>query len=589
MSGSGIKHLLLAAAGAAVLAGPVGAGPVSAAQGAATPEASASSAKAGSAVVQPRPKLIVAISIDQFSSNLFGGWRGRYTGGLRKLGNEGIAYPNGYQSHAATETCPGHSTLLTGRHPRGTGIIGNDYYDPALGREVYCLEDTDMRPAHDPKADPTDRRSPKKLRVSTLGDWLKAQSPESRVFAISGKDRGAINMGGHKADGQFWLVAGHGFTTFVPAGQSGAKALEPVAALNKRIQDYWKKTPPNWTYVDESCKALEQDWVANGTPWRSQLPPTLWDVKSPTFLKDQFMVSPFMDELTLDGARELIKTYKLGQGDAPDLLAVSLSATDYIGHRYGTQGPEMCDQQVRLDQQLDRFLKDLEQLGVPFLVVVSSDHGGLDFPERLNLQGRPEAGRINGKAFMADVNGQLRAQLGLDYDPIYASGLDQLWVVDRNGRQPSAEHRQKVLEAALPLLRQRPEVEVVFDRETLLNTPVDLAKPVDELTLQERFALSTVSDRTADITLAIKPYLQSKTPRAGLSMTGHGTVWNYDRRVPILFWWPGVAPQERPLPLPTVDIAPTLAHVLGIAPDAAVEGQCRDLADFGTGSCEDAK
>ena len=579
MGHSAFKQMVLAAAGVVALAC---AGPASAVEQAAG-EAAVSAAPA----VQKgeRPRLIVAISVDQFSANLFGGWRGRYTGGLKRLGNEGITYANGYQTHGGTETCPGHSTLLTGHHPRTTGIVGNDYFDPALGREVYCLEDTDMRPAHDPKADPTEGRSPKKLRVSTLGDWLKAQSPKSRVFAVSGKDRGAINMGGHKADGEFWLAPGHGFTTFVPAGQSGEKALAPMAALNKRIQEYWKNTPPVWTYAEPSCKALERDWVINGTPWRSQLPPVAWDVKSPTFVKDQFMWSPFMDELTLDGARELIRTFKLGQGEAPDLLAISLSGNDYVGHRYGTQGPEMCDQQARLDRQLGRFLSDLEQLGVPFLVVLSADHGGIDVPERLHTQGLPEVGRVDPIAFAADLNSALRTQLGLDFDPIFPSGIDQLWVVDRNGRTPSAEFRQTVLQAATTLLRQRPEVVAVFDRETLVNTPVEASKMPDELTLQERLALSAVPDRIADLTVTFKPYLQIKAPKVDYYISGHGTAWSYDRRVPILFWWPGVTPEERPLPIRTVDIAPTLAHVLGIQPDGELDGRCLDLGDFGTGPC----
>lgn len=576
MGGRGIRKLLVAAFGVAALG--------ISASAAAVPDA-------GRKVVQPRPKLIVAISVDQFSSDLFNGWRGRYSRGLKRLGNEGITYPNGYQAHAATETCPGHSTLLTGRHPSGTGIIRNDFYDPVRAREVYCLEDPLMRPAHNPDADPTEGRSSRNLKVSTLGDWLKAQSPRSRVLAISGKDRGAILMGGHKADGEFWLVPGHGFTTFVPAGQSGEKALAPVAALNRRIQDEWSWKPavPDWTYADESCKALEREWVIDGQTWRSQVPPTAWDVNSPTFIRDQFMASPLLDELILEGARHLIQTYKLGQGEATDLLAVSLSANDYIGHRYGTQGPEMCDQQVRLDRELGRFLNDLEQLGVPFLVVLSADHGGLDFPERLNAVDRREAGRVESQAFMREVNAALRGQLGLDYDPLHASGLDQLWVVDRNGRSPASDFRKKVVEVALPLLRQRPEVEAVFDREVLLNTPVDRTRPVDELSLQERFALSTVADRSADISVALKPFLQTTMPEPGVSMTGHGTVWNYDRRVPILFWWPGVTPQERPLPVPTVDIAPTLAHTLGIQPEADLDGTCRDLADFGTGSCMHVK
>lgn len=580
-----LRHFLLAAAGAAVLAAPV-----MAADPGAPGEAAVKTGAVTTAAVQPQPKLVVAVSIDQFSGNLFEAWRGRFTAGLGRLGNGGITYANGYQTHGATETCPGHSTLLTGRHPSKTGIIANGWYDVAAGRDVYCMEDTAMRPAHNPQAEASEGRSARNLRVSTLGDWLKAQSPSSRVVAVSGKDRGALNMAGHKADAAFWYAAGYGFTTSVPAGQPGAAALVPLAAFNRSLQESWRANPPVWTYADAQCRALEADWTFGETVWRSQLPPVTWEAaKGVENLKAHYAASPFLDEATLAAARELIRHYKLGQGEAVDLLAVSLSATDYIGHRYGTAGPEMCDQMVRLDRMMGAFLKDLEAMGVPVMVVLSADHGGLDFPERLVTQGYSTAGRLPPLPWLAEVNGQLRRQLGLDWDPLTTTDeggdINQIYVVDRAGKRPAAAVRQRVLKAAVPLIGQRRDVTAAYDLETLLATKVNRAKPVDELSLQERLALSTDKERSGDITVSFGPYQQYKTARPGRMLTGHGTVWNYDRRVPILFWWPGIQPQERPLSVPTVDIAPTLAHVLGLRPDGEVDGQCRDLADFGTGPC----
>lgn len=597
MGKAGFRHFLLLAVGALALAAPAvagaaGVGQARVAKAGAVPAATGKEAQSGSGIaVQARPKLIVAISVDQFSGNLFEAWRGRFTAGLKRLGNEGIVYANGYQTHGATETCPGHSTLLTGRHPKNTGIIANGWYDVTEGRDVYCMEDAAMRPAHDPEAEATEGRSTRNLKVSTLGDWLKAQSPKSRVIAVSGKDRGALNMGGHKADAAFWFASGYGFTTSVPAGQPGEAALAPLAGFNRALQADWRANPPMWTYADPQCRALEAEWQFGEQHWRSQVPPASWTSGSPeVVLKSQYPVSPLLDAITLDAARTLIDHYKLGRGEAADLLAVSLSATDLIGHRYGTAGPEMCDQMVRLDQVLGAFLNDLEKLGVPVMVVLSADHGGIDFPERLAKQGYGAAGRLAPRPWMAEVNAQVRQQLGLDWDPLTTTDggtdINQIYVVDRSGKRPPADVRERVLKAAVPLINGRPDVEAAYSLETLLATRVDRAKPVDELSLQERFALSTDKERSGDISVAFRPYQQFKIARPDRTLTGHGTVWNYDRRVPILFWWPGVAPQERPLPVPTVDIAPTLAHVLGLQPDEPLDGQCRDLADFGTGLCK---
>jgi predicted AlkP superfamily pyrophosphatase or phosphodiesterase len=134
---------------------------------------------------QSKPDLVVLIAVDQFSASLFDQWRGRFKSGLKRLIDEGIVYSNAYQSHGLTETCAGHSTMLTGKHPRGTGIVANEWFDTKTGDQVYCVE----APAFSVASNPKRHVGPTNLLATTLGDWMKDQQPTSRVVAVSGKDR----------------------------------------------------------------------------------------------------------------------------------------------------------------------------------------------------------------------------------------------------------------------------------------------------------------------------------------------------------------------------------------------------------------
>jgi alkaline phosphatase len=170
----------------------------------------------------PKPKLIVAISVDQFSADLFAEYRAHFTGGLKRLG-QGAVFPAGYQSHAATETCPGHSTILTGARPARSGIIANNWYDPGIARpdkKVYCAEDPSAPGSSSAKY----IVSPQYLKVPTLGDRLKAADPGSRVVSVAGKDRAAVMMGGHATD-QIWYFAGN---------PSSPSPIDPVRPLRSR-------------------------------------------------------------------------------------------------------------------------------------------------------------------------------------------------------------------------------------------------------------------------------------------------------------------------------------------------------------------
>ena len=547
----------------------------------AAPAAAQTTAKAALSTVTapaaaaPAPRLVVVISVDQLSGDLYDKWRGRFTGGLKRL-SEGLVYPSGYQTHAATETCPGHATLLTGKRPNKTGIVANNYRDPATGKQVYCLFDPTKALAHGGTQPPV---GPQRLLATTLGDWLKQASPASRVVAVSAKDRGAIAMAGHNPDGVFWIQPGFGFTTYVTPGADVARALAPVRALNAETAEVWRRRP-TWTSEHAECRALASDWVLGGKPWRSQLPPTGFGASADeAAIRNDVMGSPIPDALTLQAAQRLIRHYDLGRGRGVDLLAVSFSATDYIGHRYGSQGPEMCDQMHRLDALIGRLLADLDARKVPYLVVLTADHGGSDFTERLNAQGYPGARRIDDKAGLERVNRALMAELGLDVPPLTGT-MEDVFVT---ARTPEAHGR--IAAAAARLLTAQPEVAAAFTQEDLLATPILKGKPADEVSVRERLAMSTYPGRSPDLSAALQPYSTRAAAIPGGYVAGHGSVWNYDRRVPILFWWKGAPRQTRFLPVETVDIGPSLAAVLRLTPPADIDGRCLPLADRAPGAC----
>jgi predicted AlkP superfamily pyrophosphatase or phosphodiesterase len=530
-------------------------------------------------VAKPAPRLVVVISIDQFSSNLFTQHRPEFTGGLGKLAREGVVYPNGYQSHAMTETCPGHSTLLTGKHPNKTGISANDWYDASQGKQVYCLSDDSVTLAHDAKGRAV---SPRNMVATTYGDWLKAVSPASRVFGVSGKDRGAITMAGHKADGAFWLQPGFGFTTYVPPGETAEARLKPVAAFNARMLADLKKHPFVWNYSDKlvggsakRCKALEADYETGGRKWRAALPIPPATSEADT-LRD-LGSSPYLDQVTLELAAQLRDAYGLGDGPQVDVLTVSLSATDYIGHRYGTRGPEMCDQMVRLDERLDTFLGKISKAKGGVLVVLAADHGAADMPERLHDEGY-DADRIATKTWLGKLNATLRADLDLSYDPLVADGgINTIDVVGPDRKTlPLVEH-MRITAAALALISRQPEVIEAFDVNSLLTAePAPADASPEEISIKERMRRSAYPGRSGDIVIAFKPDLVPATAGATYVST-HGSPWDFDRRVPIIFWWKDGAPRERILPLDTVDIAPTIAAVTGVKPPADIDGRCRPL------------
>lgn len=518
------------------------------------------------------PKLVVAIAVDQFSSDLFDEYRPYYKGGLKRL-TQGVVFPRGYQSHAATETCPGHSTILTGDRPSRTGIIANDWAMPGLERkdaggrptfDVYCAE----KPGPAGSSAAQQLISADLLKVPTLGDRMKTVDLRTRVLSVSGKDRAAVMMGGYGTDVTIWWN-GKAFGTY-----AGLDATLPVGLAQINVRATAAIAKPIVQKLPRECSAHSLA-VPTG-------PTTSVGTLQPRKAGDagRWRATPEFDAMTLDVALAGVSAMKLGKGELTDVLAVSFSATDYVGHSFGTAGAETCSQIMALDATLARMFAALDKTGVPYVVVLTADHGGHDMPERNRARGLPDAQRVDVALFAPTVGAQVAARFGLPGNPLIGrSAFGDMYV---SASVPAAK-RLAVRDSAVSIYRAHPQVEVVFTRDDLIAAPGP-SGPADEWSLLTRAKASFDPERSGDFLVLLKEYV-TPIPSAGAGYVAtHGSPWGYDRRVPILFWWKGIQGFEQPNAVETVDIMPTLASLIGLdIPVGDVDGRCLDL-DAGTGN-----
>ncbi|MDO7844440.1 alkaline phosphatase family protein [Sphingomonas immobilis] len=519
------------------------------------------------AAPRPAPKLIVAISVDQFSADLFAEYRNHFTKGFARL-LTGDVFPSGYQSHAATETCPGHSTILSGFRPAHTGIIANTWIDqksPLADKSIYCAEDESVPGSTASKYTVSDDH----LLVPTLGERMKAANSASRTVSVAGKDRAAVMMGGHrKTLDEIWWWDGKAFVTY--AGRATPPVVTQInAAASARIAE------PQAAYEEPAFCAGHDRAIPIGEGKT---------VGTGRFEREagngaKFRASPAFDEAILALAAGLVRDMKLGQGDATDLIDIGASATDYVGHTYGTSGAEMCIQLTNLDQSLGLLFDQLDKTGVDYLVVLTADHGGHDLPERNRDHAMPMAARLNPETTTKAVNAAVTAKLKLTGDVLLGdSGSGDVWI---NTKLTKAQ-KAAVLAEALKVYRANPQVAAAFSGAEIAASPAPKGPP-ETWPLIMRAKASYNPLRSGDIVVALNPRITPTDPLHGAVAT-HGSFWDYDRRVPILFWRKGMTGFEQPLSVETVDIMPTLAGAIGLPLSAPLpDGRCLDLdGDTGT-------
>lgn len=522
--------------------------------------ASAAALLATQTAAQPQPtppKLLVVIAVDQFSANLFDEYRPQFTAGFARMG-QGTVFPNGYQSHANTETCPGHSTILTGDHPARTGIVQNNWIDQSIERidkSVYCAEDERVPGSHSSNY----TVSAVHLLVPTMGELMKLRWPGSRSVAVSGKDRAAVMMSGHKPD-QRWYWDGFRFVTDLSAAsvpQAVTKANAAIAAALAEPRPGLQPPP----FCQSKSRVIT-------------IPGASSPVGAGTFERkandaDALRASPELDGDTLAVAAGLVDEMQLGRHRDPDLLAISLSATDYIGHTYGTEGQEMCLNLLELDRELGDFLAQLDSRHIDYAVALTADHGGKDIPERERLAGVVTAARVDPQLQARVLGAKVMRQLGLPGFGLSGETYGDIYV----DRSLNAADRKRLIDAAVAAYRAHPQVEAVFTGAQIAATPVPTTSP-DTWSLMQRVRASYYPGRSGDFFVVLKKDI---TPISDPShyIATHGSPWDYDRRVPILFWRPGTNGAVVERPVESTDIMPTLASEIGLPlVGDAVDGRC---------------
>ena len=503
------------------------------------------------------PRLVIFISVDQMREDYFDRYAPSFTGGLKQLYTDGAFYSNASLNYASSVTGIGHSALSTGAYPMTSGILDNEWVNPTTRKPVYCVEDTTASRVDGEGGG----SSPKNLLVTAIGDWLKRSSLRSKVITASGKDRAAILMGGKHPDYAFWFSkkTGHmvtsGYYTSVEPGW--VTNFNNSRWIENNVPSAWTKILPESVYAKEG-----PDEFASEVPWDSSttFPHLLPESKK----AERLLSSPYGDLLMLDFGREAIRNERLGQRGVPDILCLSLSACDNVGHAFGPNSHEMMDELFRLDRALGSFFSFADSAvgAANVLVVLSADHGVMPLPEFLVQYAHKSARRIIYKTQIKpevdSLDRLIQKEWGMQ-SPVFENGNFLNYVEAARVGKDSTQFERRVGDG----LRRIDGVADVYFRREMMDTMTP------DRPYLARFRRSYYPPRGEDFQLRFCEYCLIESNKTG---TTHGSVYDYDTHVPVVFWGNGIKGMNIHREIHTVDIAPTLARMLGISYPRTVDG-----------------
>jgi len=508
---------------------------------------------------QPETRLVLAFTVDQLRGGVLPRYRSRFdadpSSGFGYLQRHGVVFLDANFDHATTFTAVGHATLFTGAQASTHGITGNAWFEG--NQQVWCVADP-ASPFLNGVDGTTDNASPRNLMVETVGDALvDERSGAARVFSVSTKERAAILPGGHRGKA-FWFDKQTG--QYVTSRYYYRKTPAWLANWNAqgRIGDMRRQA---WTLLDDRAAyvyadADDSEWETGSEHNGNTFPHTLDRDEDGEFFS-ALRYTPMADDLTFDVARRLVEEERIGQRNGTDLLAIGLSATDYIGHSFGPSSLEAEDNLFRLDKSLGRFLEFIdERVGLEHTVIVlSADHGIPEIPERYIAQGM-DAGRIDVPGLLQRVRTELREAFATDRN-LVAGFSNPAFFFDRAAIAELQLDPAAVESVVAATARDEPGVALVITRTDIL------AKRIPDPALAAKLRHAFHPARSGDVILVQKPnwYLH---PQPDAYATMHGSPYRYDTHIPLIFVVPGVAPREISRPVRAVDMAPTLARILGL-------------------------
>ncbi|RPA69012.1 alkaline phosphatase family protein [Cyclobacteriaceae bacterium YHN15] len=532
------------------------------------------------AVLENSPRLILQITIDQLRGDMPASILDQCRpGGFRYLYENGIIYENAHHRHSSTETVVGHATLATGADPADHGLTSNIWFDRKLGRKVYNIEDDryELLSHHQGKMgnlqkDPTiqvaksEGRSPATILTTTFSDELAlSTNGKSKIFAVSVKDRGAVPMAG-KAGKAFW------FSTKTGGFVSSSYYYQALPSwVIKWNQKELSKTYANthWELLnDQSTYRFgeydDMPWEINFPGFGVVFPHPYGSADSPLF-NTLLTLSPAGDELTNLFTQELILQEELGQDDVTDYLSISFSTTDYIGHIFGASSLEIEDNLLRVDKILSELFEFVDKhIGLDkTLIVFSSDHGTPEVPARLNQFG------VEAQYFYPDsvekqkVIESVKAKFGLGSELISEFSHPYFYLNEQIIREKGLD----IHEVSRSIAAELPKIKGI----AYAITSIDLLEgKLPDTKLNRQILRNFHPERSGDIYLVLEPHWFVNDFDGLTVASSHGSPWNYDTFVPIIFAGNGLEPKSIFRPVETVDIALTLSQYIRIkAPSGA--------------------
>jgi predicted AlkP superfamily pyrophosphatase or phosphodiesterase len=500
------------------------------------------------------PNVIVLLVVDQFRADYIDTYHQQWSRGLRRLVTDGAWFREAYYPYFNTVTCPGHVSVATGAVPASHGVILNNWWDRASGKLVTCTEDDRYRAVSYGRPLSGGGESAARLELPTLADELRAQrGPGGHALAFSLKPRSAIPLGGRKPDAVVWFDdrgAWASSTAFTP---------DPVRAVADFVQRHpverdfgrtWDTgLSPDAYLFENPAVGIQRAKGAMSASFPHELTGGS-HVPDQTFY-ERWQSSPFADEYLAKMALDVAAASGYGTRPGPNLLAIGFSSLDKVGHDYGPRSREIQDSLVRLDRTLGDLFDGLDRLVGPgrYTVALTADHGVAPVPERSVDQGF-DAGRIPLNTLRAVAEESLAKALG---PGTHLTTIVQNYLYFEPGAYLKLQADGAAMRAVLADLTKVPGVLRAYTRDELESDRFGGD------TMGHQAALSYVSGRSGDIMLVWKPYWIESA-----NTTTHGTGYQYDTHVPVLFMGSGIAKGEYLAPASPLDVAPTLAFLSGV-------------------------
>ena len=517
------------------------------------------------ATIADRPRLVVGLVIDQMRWDYLYRYYDLYSAnGFKRLLDKGFSCENTFIPYVPTYTAPGHTCIYTGSVPAIHGIVGNNWYDTENKKNVYCTDDSTTKTVG--SSSDEGQMSPRNLWTTTIGDELRISNNfMSKVIGIALKDRAAILPAGHTANAAYWFddSVGKWITSSYYENQLPAwvikenEKLSPDAAMSKD----WNTLLPVEKYT-QSTKDDEN--YESPIPGEKTVTFPHHLSKIATSKYDAFKFTPFANTFTFDLARQAIENEKLGMHDVTDLLTISISSTDYIGHSFGPNSIETEDTYLRLDIDIADFLQYLDtKLGEGnYLLFLTADHGVSNVPKYLEEQNVP-AGTYSSRGLATDIVNMIDSAFKMK-NALVSLQNNQLYLNNKEIRNAGKSVPEMQM-AIIDLLKAKPYIANAFLTQDLATQPIPE-------TIKQRLINGYNPKRSGQIAFLTKPgYLEG----SGLGTT-HGVWYPYDSHIPLLWFGYGVKQGKTNREVYMTDIAPTLAAILGIQMPSGTIGKVID-------------